>query len=166
MGETSNMELFQNLFYVSTAVAIMGLGLSVFFFFYFDIRNVYALMTGKAKRQTIERMAEQNAKTGHLRSTTANIRDTQTPRIQHPSKPVTAEVQPMAQMSREQFCDETTILSDCNETTVLKQEPSNIDDVCEEAGATTILAPSNPIQSDIRFDITESTMVINTDEIL
>lgn len=166
MDAAAKMELYGNLFYVSAAIAVIGLGLALFFFFYFDIRNVYALMTGKAKRQTIERMAEQNSRTGRLQATSGNIRDPQAPRVQHPSQIVTAEIQPTIETKREEALMETTILADSSETTILRQEPQYTEETPAAAGETTILTPPAAVPSDFRFDITESTMVINTDEIL
>lgn len=177
MDAAAKMELFQNLFYVSAAIAVVGLGLAVFFFFFFDIRNVYALMTGKAKRQTIERMAEQNSRTGHLHTHSGNIREPNAPRVQHPSQVVTAEIQPTVDFNAAPESMETTILSDSGETTILQPEPQLPVQVPAQAGETailsqpqqgetTILSAPEPSAPAFRFDITESTMVINTDEII
>ena len=56
MNAVEMISLYGNLFYVSLAIAVVGLGLAVFFFFYFDIPTVHALMTGKAKEETIRRI--------------------------------------------------------------------------------------------------------------
>ena len=61
------ISLFTTLAYVFMGIAILGLALAVFFFFYFDIPTVYITMTGKAKKDTIRKMEEENFKSGKLR---------------------------------------------------------------------------------------------------
>ncbi len=186
MDAAAKMELFQNLFYVSTAVMVIGFGLAIFFFFFFDIRNVRALMTGKAKREVIDRMTEQHAKTGTLRAATSgSLRDSSAPRVQHPSQVVTADIQPTAQTVPQVRVaapapaptadttvlvnsEETTILSNNEDTTVLSAPnlaPAQPDGeaLC---GETTILSAPGPAVPAVRFDITESTLVIHTNEII
>lgn len=180
MDAAAKMELFQNLFYVSAAVMVIGFGLAIFFFFFFDIRNVRALMTGKAKRDVIQRMTEQNARTGSLRGpTTGSTRDTSAPVIQHPSQVVTADIQPTAQTAAPAYQAETTVLANSEETTILQNNEETTvltahgetpvapaPEVEESCGETTILSAPAPAAPVIRFDITESTIVIHTNEII
>ena len=180
MDAAAKMELFQNLFYVSTAIMVIGFGLAIFFFFYFDIRNVRALMTGKAKREVVQRMTEQNARTGTLRSPiTGSTRDTSAPVVQHPSQVITAEIQPTAKTAAPEAVAETTLLVNNEETTILRNNeettvlrsnaPAAVPDpvyVEESCGETTILSAPGPAVPAVRFDITESTMVIHTNEII
>lgn len=172
------MELFGNLVYVFIAITVLGFGLSVFFYFFFDIRNVRALMTGKAKRQTIERMEEQNRKTGSLKTVTGGIRDTSVPVIQNPASENTVQVyaprvlSPTVEMGYQQT-QETEILVSMDtavlapeDTMVLNQPERGETQVLSRAdlrpasGAVRTSAPG------IRFDITESTLVIHTREII
>ena len=67
MESTQTMELFNTLFYVSLTIAILGLIAAVSLFFLFDIPTVFALMTGRAKKKTIERMISQSGKGESLR---------------------------------------------------------------------------------------------------
>lgn len=180
MDAAAKMELFQNLFYVSTAVMVIGFGLAIFFFFFFDIRNVRALMTGKAKREVIQRMTEQNARTGSLRGpVTGSTRDPSVPVVQHPSQVVTADIQPQARVAVPAYQAETTVLVNNEETTILtnneettvlggrSQAPAAPAPEAEPGvGETTILSAPAPAAPAVRFDITESTIVIHTNEII
>ena len=179
MDAAAKMELFQNLFYVSTAVMVIGFGLAIFFFFYFDIRSVRALMTGKAKREVIQRMTEQNARTGTLRATTGSTRDPAVPVVQQPSQVVTADIQPTARTAAPEVAAETTVLVNNEETTILRNNEETtvlrgaapvtapVPVYAEEScGETTILSAPGPAVPAIRFDITESTLVIHTNEII
>ena len=159
MNAVEMISLYGTLFYVSLGVALLGLALAVFFFFYFDIRTVYALMTGKAKADTIRRMNEQNQKTGNLRN--AYIHTGPTGR----TGKTTATASAVPAEAPEATAGQTAPLAphDSMETTVLQQE-----DMAE----TTILQPEDTAEttvlghSGIRFDLTESTLVIHTDEII
>lgn len=181
MDAAAKMQLFETLFYVSTAIMVIGFGLAIFFFFYFDIRSVRALMTGKAKRDVIQRMAEQNARTGSLRATTGSTRDPSVPVVQHPSRVVTADIQssapvvaaPAAQAETTVLVnnEETTILNNAEDTTVLSAHSAPAAEPQPQAeeysGETTILtAAPAPAAPAIRFDITESALVIHTNEII
>lgn len=64
MSPEQSITLFSTGFYIFLAIAVIGFGLAVFFFFRFRIPLVYALMTGKAQKKTIEKMQ----KSGQLRS--------------------------------------------------------------------------------------------------
>lgn len=166
------IELFTALFYVCLAIAIIGLGLAVLFFFIFDIPSVYALITGKAKRQTVERMAVQNSKTGRLQQapTSGNIRSTG-PVVQNPA-PATAYEQ-TAQLDT---AADTSILSEqAAETSVLSSQAGETSVLSAQAGETSVLSRNNQsgaaerkvnAASGIRFEITEDTLVIHTAEII
>lgn len=152
MTAQTQIELFGALFYVCMVIAIIGLGLAVLFFFVFDIPGVYALMTGKAKRQTVERMAEQNSRTGRLYQVpiSENIHGAG-PVVQNPIAATinenTAQLDVVA---------DTSILSEqIAETSVLSRRNSS---VREERQINA--APG------IHFEITEDTLVIHTTEII
>lgn len=180
MDAVAEMELFGTLFYVAAAVAGLGLGLAIFFFFFFDIRTVFAFLTGSAKRKTIERMEEQHARTGRLYHQMGHTGETgrtgQTgrfgntgkiggSRITHPTPaPQTVETAPIAQSA----LSETVVFSqDAGETAVLNDDQANLTQVLtpqqnEDQGATTVLTAAPPI----RFELTESTVLIHTNEII
>ena len=67
MDAVEQMNLFGTLFYVSMGVAILGFLLAVILFFLFDIRNVYAMMTGKAQKRSEAQMREKNKTAGSIR---------------------------------------------------------------------------------------------------
>lgn len=191
MNAENSINLFSNLIYVSAAVAILGLGLAIFFFFYFKIPTVFAFLTGRAKREMIEAMSEEHAKSGKLRNahmightgpTGASgelgrtgpfgrvARTGFTGRIG--PKPVLAETEKIGREQPEDIM-ETSVLSDQDkvETTVLNGHDETLTTVLTQpvfqsehrACETTVLAGSAP---QIRFDVTENTILIHTDEFI
>ena len=58
------INLFHTLFYVCLGLSIFCLVLSIFFFFKFDIRNIFNARTGRSVKKTVQRVEEMNAKTG------------------------------------------------------------------------------------------------------
>lgn len=181
MDALQRMELFSSLRLVFMAIAIIGLALAIFFFFYFDIRSVYALMTGKAKRQTIERMAQNNNRTGRLQPVSGSVRDPSIPVVQNPiteqttaqTNPKPAQQAPVHAAKAETVSlgatPETSVLNDTPDTTILGGTPETmvLNAAAPAAGETMVLsaqpAPA-PAAPQIRFDITESTLVIHTNE--
>ena len=160
MDAAAKMVLFENLMYISIAITVVGFGLGLFFFFFFDIRNVRALMTGKAKQATIQRMAEQHSKTGSMRQVTETIRDPSVPRIQNPVMAPTAEISTPANAPYDIEAEETSVLGNEPLTNVLRPE--------SDAGETSILTQSapDPVIPGFRFEVTESTMLIHTQEFI
>lgn len=177
MDAVARISLYGTLFYVFLGIAVLGLALAVFFFVRFDIPTVRAMMTGRAKRKTVEKMQEQNAKTGNLRyrypghtgdtgksGRTGKSGPTKDkPRITHPETPP----QPPQQEER----PETSVLNQEQNTTVLQPDltattvlgappPADF-----EPGETTRLTPP-PAPVNIRFQLTETTLVIHTDEVI
>ena len=183
------VDFFQNLIYISIALAVVGLGLSIFFFFFFNIPDVYALMTGKAKRKTIERMAEQNSRTGKMQYITGTIRDPSIPMIQHPADVQTAEIAYTQEFVQEAAPAQDTSVLSSGETSVLGMGETSVLDGGQTSvlsgGETAVLSNQEPQSGDtaglaprlpepvqmqdacpVRFDITESTLVIHTNEII
>ena len=166
MTAENQIALYGGLFYLCLAIAIIGIGLAVFFFFFFDIRSVHELMTGKAKRKTIERMAEQNSKTGHLR---------QNPLSGNMKSENLAAQNPVARANMD-----TESIGTASQTTVLHPEEAATSILTAPApqpvapaqrsmaaGVTTPLGQvSRNDAPPIRFDITERTLVIHTKEII
>lgn len=155
MDAVQLIKLYETLFYVSLALTILGLGLAVFFFFFFDIRTVFAMETGKARNDTIRRMMEQNAKTGNLRTTytgntgrTGATGRTSGKRVTHPEP----KVEVLSKTASD--VEQTTVLqTPAAEETMLLQR--------EEVQETVMLKKRAP---DFRFELTENTVVIHTDE--
>lgn len=181
MDATAQISLYTTLFYVSLGIAVLGLALAVFFFFYFDIPAVFAMMTGKARKETIRRMEEKNAETGSLRfeypssgslgksgrtgGKTGRTGETgRTGPVQTGSAvPTEHSAQIPAQLERA-------------ETSVLRQAATETTILREEAGQTVILGTARQTQPEpprpeppkpvIPFRMTETTVVIHTDEII
>lgn len=203
MEALQNISLFQNLIYVSYALMALGLGLAIFFFFYFKIPDVFMMMTGRAKKETVQRIAEENFKTGKLRmgpvtgptKRSGNLKSgglkchtgsIAAVHISSDTGPVTEPQADNTTILAEQT-PETDVLSQGSETTVLSEQiqetsvlshggfetaplnhsvPGNEVLTAEEElpasyGETSILSQTAP---QIRFEITENTLVIHTDE--
>jgi hypothetical protein len=67
MDTSQTIELCKALFYVFAGIGAASFLLSVFLFFKFDIPYTYSMLTGKAKKRTIEQMEKQKFQTGKLR---------------------------------------------------------------------------------------------------
>lgn len=177
-----DISLLNTLFYVSMGVAILGFALAVFFFFYFDIPTVYAMMTGKARKETVRRMEEQNARTGRLRTDhghSGNIGKTgrfgktgrtgkvRSAEVAHPEVPV-YHAQPTPTAPQERM--ETSVLSQAApETNVLAAsaaETAVLGHSAPAAQPTDQTAILHPAANTIPFYMTETTLVIHTDEII
>jgi len=194
MDTMNDITLFQNLVYVSYAVMALGLGLAIFFFFYFKIPDVFMMMTGRAKKETVQRIAEENFKTGKLRMGPITGSTKQSGKLKKTGRtgslaavhisdtgPVTntpaaveqaTETSVLDQVAETSVLDqvaETSVLDQVAETSVLAQSNTSVPEV--EAAAvpvpeqtsaeTSVLVRQQP---SIRFDVTESTIVIHTDE--
>ena len=166
MSAFEQIQLFQTLFYVSLGVAVLGLILAVFFFFFFDIRSVYTLLFEKGKADTIRKMAEQNAKTGTLRryhtgntGNTGNTGSTGNP----DTLPLTKDSASAPQAQTE-----------AAETVVLQPDAAETSVLAAASEATTVLQPAveaaprktPEVKSGIRFEVTENTILIHTDEFI
>ena len=153
MDELEMINLLNTLFFVSMALAFVGLCMSVFLFFYLDIRTVRLLMSGKGRVKSVRRVEERHAKTEGLRKDrnldrsedTGNRNDGKTEAVAHQqNEPVTGVLQ-MA----------------VPETSVLNQESAETTFLSRNDPAIAEHAPVN-----IRFDLTEMTVVIHSDEII
>lgn len=162
MTAQAQIELFGALFYVCLVIAIIGLGLAVLFFFIFDIPSVYALITGKAKRQTVERMAAQNSKTGRLQQMPI-------------SENIGGAGQAVQNPAPAAIYEQTAQLDVVADTSILSEQAAETSVLSAQAGETSVLSRSNNAESPdrkvntapaIRFEITENTLVIHTTEII
>ena len=61
------IDLNHNLHLVCLILCLVCLALSIFFFFKFDIRNIFNIRTGRSVKKTVKQMEELNARTGQLR---------------------------------------------------------------------------------------------------
>ena len=58
MDAQALIRIYQTGFYICIAIAIVGLLLSVLFFFRFHIGNIWLIQTGKAQRKAVQNMQE------------------------------------------------------------------------------------------------------------
>lgn len=186
MDVATKIETFNILFYVSMAVAILGLGMSIYFFFHYDIPSVWSFLTGSAKRKAIEEMKENDYRPGsHAYSRIRQSSGKSSQGTRRPAKqkrPAPRSAQPRMEdlsdsRSAEMQADETDVLSVSTETDVLAETSAlNIQPVLKNEGSeiqirqdaqtasTEQLSISNAPASLFHFEITENTLVIHTDE--
>ena len=170
MNALAQISLYNNLFYVFLGISVLGFVMSFFFFFYFDIPTVYTMMTGKAKKDTIRRMEERNAKGGSLHLKTAG-QSGQTGKSGRTDRAAKAKIAYTAPTVPTQPAETAVLQTTAPETTILENE----------AGRTVLLhgsrqpaagespvqpQPSQPERQSFRFQVTETTVVIHTNELI
>lgn len=175
MNATEAMELYNTLFYVCMTVAILGLIAAAILFFALDIPTVFALLTGRARRKTVERIAKES-KSGQLRKRkTAAQTLAQVDRTSSDLKKPTTEELPLS----EELAEETSLLSEETETTLLAEAESvpktelntsyeTRSKVEDELGSTEPLKgleQRREIQIG-QFELIESTIIVHTKEII
>lgn len=182
MDAVELIELYSTLFYVFLGIAALGLVCAVFFFFYFDIPTTRAMMTGKAKQNTIRKMEEQNAKTGdprfqypghtgdvasrgntgRMNRTGKTGRTVQTGRSGNIQAPQPAPVQVPQELP------ETAVLGGAAYPYTGEQEQTTVlgNAAYPQTGELEQTAVLHRAPSNFRFEVTESTIVIHTDEII
>jgi hypothetical protein len=178
----SSISLYSNLFYVSMAVACAGFALAVFFFFYFDIPTVRAMMTGRAKQETIRRIEEQNFRTGKIRTNTGNSEKIgksgktekseklrKSGKLGHTAKTQKTDTEALnvsAYQNVERL--DTSVLSvEAHNTTLLdasEAETVILSKTRENGSAEP--APAPAMVNVIAFHVTDTTLIIHTDEII
>ena len=72
MDAQALIRIYQTGFYICIAIAIVGLLLSVLFFFRFHIGNIWLIQTGKAKRKAVQNMQEASRQNGRMRQEEAH----------------------------------------------------------------------------------------------
>ena len=161
MNATQSIELYTILFYVSLTVAALGLASAVGLFFLLDIPTVFALMTGRAKRQTIERISKES-ESGKLRKQ-EEIRQMLDQTSGNLKKKRQTSIHPEEQNT-------TSLEMEERNTTVLSQEEVNTTVLCETndvqggmSDGMTAQLTKQPVQVG-RFEITEATVLIHTNE--
>lgn len=170
MEAIARITLFNNLFYVCAGIAVLSLLLAVYFFIQFDIPSVYAALTGKKRKRSIQRMRAQSqaGKTMHSRvrrkpsSGTLPTGQTAPPRKQpeRPAEPPRPEPKPEPGPEPAPRPETGVLKMDTPETQVLPpvQEPSA--PVTEQLAPTALLTSRQPFA----FLITENTICVHTDE--
>ena len=193
MDAVENITLFQNLIYISYAVLALGLGLAIFFFFYFKIPDVFMMMTGRAKKETVQRISEENFKTGKLRISPVTGSTKQSGKLKGNNRTgslaavhISADTGAMTNTASIQQAPETSVLAAPEaetsvlaapeaETSVLAAPEAETSVLSSGEGGTAILETATQEtsagetavlmqQPSIRFDVTETTIVIHTDE--
>ena len=167
MEAIARIALFNNLFYVCAGRAVISLFLAVFFFIQFDIPSVYAAMTGKSRKRSIQRMQSQSRagksmhsrvrrrpQTGSLEGQSGQVAPAPQPqRQERPSAPPGPEPETRP---------ETGVLKmETPETQVLQPEPSP---QADQPPAEEVLAPTEFLGRRDTFQITENTICVHTDE--
>lgn len=179
----SAIELYEKLFYVFAGMGALSLALSIFLFIRFDIPQTYAMLTGKARRKTIQEIEMRNAQTGHLRQnpgtgsgnlspqttrrrssggqsrpsekrkSTATQNQSNAPRQERRPRP-TSRPAPAER-------PETEVLSAPAMQTVMLSKPTGI---TEELARTEMLKPVQ--DASFFFQMTENTICIHTNELI
>lgn len=173
MQELEKMiNIYHNGFIICLILACVFFAMSVLMFFKFDIRKIIDMKTGRGAKKTIQKMEEINARTGKLRQDMVS----HTPSMLRPEDriayPVTApDLAVQAQAARggsgvqnpyteplSEGSQETTILNQSNETTILSQNMTAMDE------------PADTQQPEIKlpgaFKIEKEIMWIHTEEVL
>ena len=184
MDAVELISLYNTLFYVFLGIAVLGLALGIFFFFYFDIPMVYSMITGKSKEKAILRIQKQNAKTGNLRfqypDHTGDIRTGRTGRTGQSKRQARSErlskngnSGKLAKEAAESAVNDQVaqILEQAAETAVLQtqeMETSILQPVAaqssqeSELGQTEMLQPG--VAVNFRFEVTQANVLIHTEE--
>lgn len=145
MNAQSMIAAYNTGFTVCLVITVLAVASAVFLFFKFDIRTIFAIRTGRAERQTIEKLREANARTGTLRPAPEAYT------AEGVAAP-TAETTPLAQTGQTGAA--------AAETTPLAQTPAAAPPAAAAAEVTAPLPPG------IRFVITENTLIVHTDEVI
>ena len=72
MDAQALIRIYQTGFYICIAIAIVGILLSVLFFFRFHIGNIWLIQTGKAQRRAVQNMQEASRQNGRMRQEEAH----------------------------------------------------------------------------------------------
>lgn len=72
MDAQALIRIYQTGFYICIAIAIVGLLLSVLFFFRFHIGNIWLIQTGKAQRKAVQNIQEASRQNGRMRQEEAH----------------------------------------------------------------------------------------------
>lgn len=159
----SIISIFKTCLQFCIAFAILFLVISIVLFFVFDIRAIFSIRTGRAKKKTIKEMQEANNKTGRLRVG---------------GKTMTSQLSKEDKQSINKKSIKTQIASqniDSQQTEVLQNDNYQTEVLGKEeyiygSAPTSQLnekSNDNSLQvNDIHFVITKNIVVVNTDEMI
>lgn len=164
MEALQRIELFDNLFFISLGVAIVGLAMAAIMFFYFDIPKVFSLNSGHNKRKAVEKMREKGESGKSMRSkqgTSTRLKqyasansDSGAPTGNTSSIAPKAENLGGGALPEEQATTlldsdtrETTLLNDEQQTTVLAETQQTTVLREEKAGTTVLKQPTRTFGS-------------------
>ena len=170
------ISLYSTLFYASMALCILGFVLALVFFFAFDIRKVYTMITGRGKEKLMQRSSKEKSRDLSKRGSSAPVRSSElysggitggiAPPAQSGQTPTSQtesdETVPMGRGKRRAEAEQTSVLhgasADEAATSVLPQNGA-----ASDLGVTSFLTPQAPIGT---FDVFESVVEIHTDELI
>ncbi|MDD2980446.1 MAG: hypothetical protein PHN80_10780 [Hespellia sp.] len=156
------INIYHTAFIVSLILFIVFLAVTIFLFFFFDIRKIFDIRTGRGAKRKIQKMEEINAQTGKLRQDMVG----QTPSVLSPEErityPVTSKI-PIDEINQQLNTEAASKTEDVNpgkgldvngiqETTILQQSQNQ--DKQEQ------------IELPGLFQINKSTMWIHTEEVI
>lgn len=119
MSAQEAIRVFSICFYVSLGLMAVGFGFAIFAFFKYRIPQVFALMTGKAQKKTIEKMRS----SGQLQTEEEIEAEIQAESYTASSAELRQQPQsPMTGATRSEPAEETSLLSEVAETEVLQRE--------------------------------------------
>lgn len=189
----STINLLHTLFVVCLVFCCIFFVVSIIFFFVFDIRNIFNVLTGRSVKKTVKEMNEQNERTGQLRRTSmypvqSKQLKKEHKRIQGNTKdfvkdsaqtdPLTAApitTEPGYQQGANETealqsgSTETTVLQgQNNETTVLQMDNSMETTVLQQMGnAYSVEIAQKEVDEQYgKFQIQSSTLLIHTSEVV
>lgn len=123
MQELETMiSIYHAAFITFLILAILFLVISIILFFRFDIRGIFDMKTGRGARKAIQKMQELNDQTGKLRQESVTAGRSEMPPQDRISAPPTEKRQEDSQKTDilvNEESQETALLSECNETTIL-----------------------------------------------
>lgn len=185
MGNTL-IDLFGTCQKICIAFAVLFLIISVVLFFLFDIKTIFNIRTGRAKKKTIKEMENANNNTGRLRVGGKTL--TSKLKAEDKNKVRSAVITP-PQASDSQSSNATDVLTDNNKTEilsdnnltevlspdlsltqVLRQDDNEATDITSELSElnTTTLGNKNNLPEvkpeDINFVVVKKELYIHTDE--
>ncbi len=130
MQELERMiNIYHTAFLIFLILTVVFLVVSVFLFFWFDIRGIFDLRSGRGARKTIQKMQELNDQTGKLRQSPVTATPVKLSGEERIAAPVTEKKgTPLYEENAQQ-------------TELLSRQAGQKDAVCEVVGETTLLSP-------------------------
>ncbi|MDO4831265.1 MAG: hypothetical protein Q4A46_07295 [Clostridia bacterium] len=152
---------------IAIAFLIFFFIISVVLFFVFDIRKIFNIRTGRAKRKTVSEMSKANAATGRLRvggkTVTSELSKEEKKRQKrsHKTPNIPSALPTTEDMSGAGATDVLT-----NTQYEPLGAPTEKLEPTEGNGETTLLSNQEPYYPTSKFVITKKIIKINTDEII